>query len=57
MAPAQQLPPLEVCCACDEPQPAIYWHGPGAATTLLPAWEQAAPIDRYCGGVPDPGMR
>jgi argininosuccinate lyase len=45
----QQLPPLETCRACGEPQPAIHWHGPRTATSPLEVWKEAALIDRYCG--------
>ena len=37
------------CRVCDEPQPTGYWRSDTVEKSLQAAWEQAAPIERYCG--------
>jgi argininosuccinate lyase len=41
--------PAVICRACGEAQPTTNWQAQTATGTRLHAWEQAAPIDRYCG--------
>src|SRR5919106_4268479 len=40
---------VTTCRICGEPQPTGYWRSDTTETSLQAAWEQAAPIERYCG--------
>jgi argininosuccinate lyase len=38
-----------VCRVCGEAQPSSNWRGSITTPSLVAAWEQAAPLERYCG--------
>jgi argininosuccinate lyase len=49
MEQAASPPSVVICRACGEPQPTVTWRGQTTGGSLLDAWEQATPADRYCG--------
>ena len=47
-APEQAHLPT-TCRLCGEPQPTEYWRSHTMGASPHTAWEQAAPVERYCG--------